>query len=123
MAMPSPLSVDLRERVVSERGLHEFDAWASTFGDITTELELQPSGSYKPVSRFAGFVNVPELIAMFRSFADVVIPGGLREYVKVPAIATGRRLIIASKPTQAFKNYQLQLAARIKAIEERDRPP
>jgi hypothetical protein len=60
---------------LSQRGLHEFDAWASTFGDTTTELELQPSGKYKPVTRFAQFVNVPELIAMFRSFADVVHAG------------------------------------------------
>jgi N12 class adenine-specific DNA methylase len=65
-----------------ERGLHEFDAWASTFGDVTTELELQPSGKYKPVTRFATFVNVPELIAMFRSFADVVMPEDLRRYVR-----------------------------------------
>lgn len=106
-----------------ERGLHEFDAWASTFGDTTTELELQPSGKYKPVSRFASFVNVPELIAMFRSFADVVLPEDLRQYVKVPAISTGKRQILTSKPTQAFKHYQLVLDARIKAIEERDRPP
>ncbi|RFC63834.1 DEAD/DEAH box helicase family protein [Mesorhizobium denitrificans] len=106
-----------------ERGLHEFDAWASTFGDTTTELELQPSGKYKPVSRFASFVNVPELIAMFRSFADVVLPEDLRQYVKVPAISTGKRQILTSKPTQAFKRYQLLLDARIKAIEERDRPP
>ncbi|MDQ0563023.1 N12 class adenine-specific DNA methylase/adenine-specific DNA methylase [Rhizobium mesoamericanum] len=106
-----------------ERGLHEFDAWASTFGDTTTELELQPSGKYKPVSRFASFVNVPELIAMFRSFADVVMPGDLRQYVKVPAISTGKRQIVTSAPTQAFKNYQTILDARIKAIEARDRPP
>ena len=106
-----------------ERGLHEFDAWASTFGDTTTELELQPSGKYKPVSRFASFVNVPELIAMFRSFADVVMPEDLRRYVKVPAISTGKRQIITSKPTAAFKHYQRVLDARIKAIEERDRPP
>ena len=32
-----------------ERGVHEFDAWASAFGDTRTELELQPSGAYKPV--------------------------------------------------------------------------
>jgi N12 class adenine-specific DNA methylase len=43
------------------RGVHEFDAWASAFGDTRTELELQPSGSYKPVERFSEFVNVPEL--------------------------------------------------------------
>ncbi|CAA0090167.1 Uncharacterised protein [Starkeya nomas] len=107
---------------LAERGLHEFDAWASTFGDTTTELELQPSGKYKPVSRFASFVNVPELIAMFRSFADVVMPEDLRRYVKVPGISTGRRRIVTAKPTAAFRRYQLQLDARIKAIEQRDRP-
>lgn len=103
-------------------GLHEFDAWASTFGDVTTELELQPSGKYKPVTRFATFVNVPELIAMFRSFADVVMPEDLRAYVKVPALSTGARQIITAKPSAAFKRYQMVLGARIKAIEERDRP-
>ncbi|RWE27578.1 N-6 DNA methylase [Mesorhizobium sp.] len=108
---------------LAERGLHEFDAWASTFGDVTTELELQPSGKYKPVTRFASFVNVPELIAMFRSFADVVMPQDLRDYVKVPAVSTGRRQILTAKPTPAFKRYQLVLAERIKAIEMRDRPP
>ncbi|ULJ82749.1 DEAD/DEAH box helicase family protein (plasmid) [Rhizobium sp. C104] len=106
-----------------ERGLHKFDAWASTFGDTTTELELQPSGKYKPVSRFASFVNVPELIAMFRSFGDVVMPEDLRRYVKVPEISTGKRQIVTSRPTAAFKRYQTVLDARIKAIEERDRPP
>lgn len=106
-----------------ERGLHEFDAWASTFGDVTTELELQPSGKYKPVTRFATFVNVPELIAMFRSFADVVMPEDLRQYVKVPAISTGKRQILTAKPTAAFKRYQTLLGERIKAIEERDRAP
>ncbi|MBY3060317.1 DEAD/DEAH box helicase family protein [Rhizobium leguminosarum] len=106
-----------------ERGLHEFDAWASTFGDVSTELELQPSGKYKPVTRFATFVNVPELIAMFRSFADVVMPEDLRQYVKVPAISTGKRQILTAKPSAAFKRYQTLLAERIKAIEERDRAP
>lgn len=108
---------------LAERGLHEFDAWASTFGDVTTELELQPSGKYKPVTRFASFVNVPELIAMFRTFADVVMPQDLCDHVKLPAISTGRRQILTAKPTSAFKRYQLVLAERIKAIEMRDGPP
>ncbi|EXL02107.1 MAG: DEAD/DEAH box helicase family protein [Pseudaminobacter sp.] len=106
-----------------QRGLHEFDAWASTFGDVTTELELQPNGKYKPVTRFATFVNVPELIAMFRSFADVVMSEDLRAYVKVPALATGTRQIRTSKPSAAFKRYQVLLDARIKAIEAREGPP
>ncbi|TGQ04921.1 MULTISPECIES: N-6 DNA methylase [unclassified Mesorhizobium] len=108
---------------LADRGLHEFDAWASTFGDVTTELELQPNGKYKPVTRFATFVNVPELIAMFRSFADVVMPEDLRDYVRVPALSTGARQIRTSRPSAAFKRYQVLLDARIKAIEQRDRPP
>ncbi len=107
---------------LSERGLHEFDAWASTFGDTSTELELQPSGKYKPVTRFSQFVNVPELIAMFRSFADVVLPADLRTYVKVPDVSGAKRQIVTAEPTAAFKAYQKQLDARIKAIEMRDGP-
>ncbi|NRP90512.1 Modification methylase TaqI [Ensifer adhaerens] len=112
----------LGHAALAERGLHEFDAWASCFGDTTTELEIQPSGKYKPVSRFASFVNVPELIAMFRSFADVVMPEDLRQYVKVPNISTGRRQILTAKPTALFKTYQQMLDGRIKAIEKREGP-
>jgi N12 class adenine-specific DNA methylase/adenine-specific DNA methylase len=105
-----------------ERGLHEFDAWASCFGDTVTELEIQPSGKYKPVSRFASFVNVPELIAMFRSFADVVMPSDLREDVRVPDVSTGRRQILTAPPTPMFKTYQQLLETRVKAIEQREGP-
>jgi N12 class adenine-specific DNA methylase/adenine-specific DNA methylase len=112
----------LGHEALAERGLHEFDAWASCFGDTTTELEIQPSGKYKPVSRFASFVNVPELIAMFRAFADVVMPEDLRQYVRVPEISTGRRQILTAKPTPAFKAYQKILEVRIKAIEMRQGP-
>ncbi|SDN38251.1 helicase-related protein [Ensifer sp. YR511] len=107
---------------LSERGLHEFDAWASTFGDTSTELELQPSGKYKPVTRFSQFVNVPELIAMFRTFADVVLPADLRQYVKVPSVSGGRRQIVTAEATPAFKVYQKTLDARVKAIELRNGP-
>lgn len=112
----------LGHAALAERGLHEFDAWASCFGDTTTELEIQPSGKYKPVSRFASFVNVPELIAMFRSFADVVMPDDLRQYVRVPNLSTGRRQILTAKPTALFKTYQQTLDTRIKAIERREGP-
>ena len=100
-----------------ERGLHEFDAWASTFGDTSTELELQPSGKYRPVTRFAQFVNVPELIAMFRSFADVVLPEDLRDFVKVPSVAGGKRQIITAEPTRGLQG----LSAPARRAHHRDR--
>ena len=106
-----------------ERGLQEFDAWASAFGDSRTELELQPSGLYKPVTRFAEFINVADLMAMFRSFADVVLKDDLRSYLTLPAIETGRRQIITAEPSPAFRWYQKVLARRIKKIEARKGKP
>ena len=77
------------EGLLRERGVHEFDAWASAFGDTRTELELQPSGSYKPVERFSKFVNVPELIDMFRTVSDVVLKDDLRGYPATGGAAVG----------------------------------
>jgi len=108
---------------LQERGIHQFDAWASLFGDTRTELELQPSGRYKPVTRFAEFVNVPELIAMFRTIADVALKDDLRAYLKLPAVQSGKRQIVTAPASAEFRGYQRVLDARIKAIEEREGPP
>ena len=109
--------------ILERAGVKHFDAWAGNFGDSRTELELQPSGSYKPVTRFSEFVNVPELVNIFRSFADVVLQNDLRENLKLPRIATGKRQMITAKPTAAFKAYQRHLDSRIKAIESRSGRP
>jgi len=108
---------------LQERGIHQFDAWASLFGDTRTELELQPSGRYKPVTRFAEFVNVPELVAMFRTIADVALKDDLRAYLKLPAVQSGKRQIVTAPASAEFRGYQRVLDARIKAIEERKGPP
>jgi N12 class adenine-specific DNA methylase/adenine-specific DNA methylase len=113
----------MQPAALKERGVHAFDAWASSFGDTVTELELQPSGLYKPVTRFAEFVNVPELIAMFRSFADVVQKQDLRHLLKLPRLKTGQRQLLTAAPSPAFKLYQQHLAERIKAIEARSGRP
>ena len=109
--------------MLAERGIQEFDAWAAAFGETTTDLELQPSGLYKPVTRFAEFVNIPELIAMFRDFADVVLQSELRQSLKLPKIAGGQRQIVAVPASPAFKAYQRVLAQRIREIEQRQRKP
>ncbi|AOX21533.1 lactate dehydrogenase [Kozakia baliensis] len=133
MASGSPITNTLGEmmavqrfmqlEVLTERGLHEFDAWAANFGETRTELELQPSGLYKPVTRFAEFVNVADLMSMYRSFADVVMPDDLRRYVKLPAVRGGKREIVVAPGNDNFKAYQKVLAARIKAIEARKGKP
>ena len=109
--------------VLEARGIHQFDAWASLFGDTRTELELQPSGRYKPVTRFAEFVNVPELIAMFRQVADVVLKDDLRGYLRLPQLRTGKRQVVTAPASPAFKAYQRVLDRRIALIEARKGPP
>ena len=54
------------------RGLQHFDAWASTFGETVTAIELAPEGTgYRTKTRFAKFYNLPELMAMFKEVADI----------------------------------------------------
>ena len=113
----------MQPEMLVERGLQEFDSWANTFGDTRTELELQPSGNYKPVTRFAEFVNVADLIAMFRTTADVVLKHDLRQFMTLPTVRGGKRQIVTAKASPTFKAYQKVLAARIKAIEERTGKP
>jgi len=109
--------------LLEERSVHQFDAWALAFGETATNLELQPNGKYKPVTRFSQFVNVPELISMFRSIADIVMAGDLAQYVKLPAIKGGKRQLVRAPASDAFKAYQKVLDARIKAIEDREGAP
>ena len=102
-----------------ERGVHEFDAWAAAFGDTSTELELQPSGAYKPVTRFAAFINVADLMMMFRAIADVVQKGDLRGMLTLPRLRGGERQLVTAEASPAFRAYQRHLADRIAAIEAR----
>lgn len=57
---------------LKDQGIAHFDAWAKTLGEVVTDWELSPSGQYKMNSRFAKFVNMPELMQRYQSFADVV---------------------------------------------------
>jgi N12 class adenine-specific DNA methylase len=109
--------------LLTRMGIQTFDAWASNFGDSKTELELQPSGTYKPVTRFAEFVNVPELIDIFRSFADIVQKSDLRQHLRLPKIVTGKRQMVTAEPSREFQAYQRVLDRRIKAIENRTGRP
>jgi N12 class adenine-specific DNA methylase len=82
---------------LKDQGIAHFDAWAKTFGEVVTDWELSPSGQYKMNSRFAKFVNMPELMQRYGSFADVInrddINRQLAEQGKklpVPKVAGGK---------------------------------
>jgi N12 class adenine-specific DNA methylase/predicted RNA methylase len=96
---------------LKSRGIHHFDAWASTFGQVVTGWELDATGvNYRLNSRFSKFQNVPELQALYRSFADVVTREDLERQAAergtrfpVPKIKGGKPQIIVvdRSPLQA----------------------
>lgn len=62
----------LQYGALQERGLTQFDAWASTFGETVTASELAPEGTgYRQKTRFAKFFNLPELMNLFKQAADI----------------------------------------------------
>ena len=62
----------LQYGALRERGLTQFDAWASTFGETVTASELAPEGTgYRQKTRFAKFFNLPELMNLFKQAADI----------------------------------------------------
>lgn len=81
------------------QGLSHFDAWARMFGEVVTDWELSPSGKYKMTARFAKFVNMPELMQRYTSFADVIN----RDDINRQLAAQGKKLPVpkmkGGKPT------------------------
>jgi N12 class adenine-specific DNA methylase len=94
----------LQPRRLEELGLEQFDAWAATFGEAVTALEIAPDGSgYRMHTRFARFVNVPELMTIFGEVGDVQTREMLR--LPVPALKGDRPGTVTSRPSAELKAY------------------
>lgn len=83
--------------VLAKQGLSHFDAWARMYGEVVTDWELSPSGQYKLNSRFAKFVNMPELMQRYRTFADVITNADIKamlaaqgKTLPIPKVAGGK---------------------------------
>jgi hypothetical protein len=101
--------------LLSERGVEHFDAWAANFAEAVTALELAPDGSgYRMHTRFAKFINLPELLSMFRCVADVQTADMLN--LPRPSVATGRPQIVAAPAGEALKDYIKTLTARAEKL-------
>ena len=93
------------------RGIEHFDAWAATFGEVVDTMEISPDGAtLKPRSRFAKFVNLPELVQMFRAFADVQTADMLD--LPRPALEGGKPQTVACPMSEDQKDLQAGLIER-----------
>jgi N12 class adenine-specific DNA methylase len=97
------------------RGIEHFDAWAATFGEVVDTMEISPDGkSLKPRSRFARFVNLPELQQMFRAYADVQTAEMLN--LPTPRLEGGKASIVACPMSEEQAALQQELVARYERI-------
>jgi len=106
----------LRPDVLDAAGLTDFDVWAATFGEVTTDLELSPDGSrYRMQSRFAKFRNVPELLRMWHLSADIKTAEDLD--LPTPDIAGGKPETVVVPASAELTEFMRSLAARADQVQ------
>jgi N12 class adenine-specific DNA methylase len=105
----------LAPETLKAAGVEQFDAWAANFGEPVTSLELAPDGSgYRMHTRFAKFVNLPELLSMFRSFADVQTADML--HLPRPSTQGGKPQVTAAPGSTELKAYVETLVNRAQKL-------
>src|SRR6266571_2575041 len=105
----------LAPELLEAAGVAHFDAWAANFGEAVTALELAPDGSgYRMHTRFAKFVNLPELLSLFRTFADIQTADMLK--LPRPEIEEGKPKVVVSPPSPQLKEYVSGLVDRAQRI-------
>jgi N12 class adenine-specific DNA methylase/O-acetyl-ADP-ribose deacetylase (regulator of RNase III) len=112
----------LQMGALRKQSLHHFDSWAATFGEPVTAMELAPDGGgYRLNTRFARFINVPELMQMFCQAADIQTADMLK--LPVPQIQTGKPVVIRAPSTPELKKVVNDLVQRAEAIRSGRVPP
>lgn len=100
----------LQKQTLARLGIDYFDAWAADFGETVTALELAPSGKgYRARTRFAKFTNLPELLTLYHSFADV------KTDVKLD-VPEAERKVVTLKPSDTVIDLTEEIAARADKI-------
>ncbi len=104
---------------LEKRNLQQFDAWASTFGETVTAIELAPEGTgYRAKTRFAKFYNLPELMAMFKEVADI----RTADMLNLPVPEAHYETIVA-KPTEIQKQMVQELSNRAEMVRNKQVDP
>ena len=109
----------LQYGTLQKLGLGHFDAWAASFGETQTAIELAPEGTgYRAKTRFAKFFNLPELIALFKESADIQTP----DMLKLPVPEAEYENVVL-KPSKFQKDMVASLAERAEAVRDRQVQP
>ena len=105
----------LQKDTLEQMGIFHFDAWAANFGEQTTALELDVTGSgFRSKTRFNKFTNLPELMNIFREAADIQTRDMLD--LDTPELRDGKYTIVESEPDWYVKQVMGTFVQRAEAI-------
>ncbi|MEO7676526.1 MAG: DEAD/DEAH box helicase family protein, partial [Verrucomicrobiota bacterium] len=105
----------LQMAALKSLNIAHFDAWAATFGEPVTAMELAPDGSgYRLHTRFARFINVPELMQQFRQVADIQTQSMLK--LPIPDLQNGKPTVVSAPCSPELKEIVESLVERAEAL-------
>lgn len=103
---------------LEQRGIASFDGWANTFGETSTKMEYSVSGTYQPVTRFAKYSNLPELLQISRQVMDVRRAADMPESIQRP---NKIEEVISVPMSDEQRGYLRSIQARAKWVKENPR--
>lgn len=106
----------LQSDLLRDKQIYHFDAWAANFGEVVTSFEMSPEGKgYRQKTRFSKFTNLPELVTMFRMFADIQTADML-DYLDIPKLENGKYDVIEAEANDDIKACVEKFVERADAI-------
>ena len=104
---------------MKEYGIYYFDDFVRNFGNIQQMPEFGTSGKFKEVNRFAGYVNLPELVRIWSGVADTVLTKDQTELVKkIPEMEGGKAQDIYLPQTRALRSVMKYVRDELKRFDE-----
>lgn len=104
---------------MKEYGIYYFDDFVRNFGNIQQMPEFGTSGKFKEVNRFAGYVNLPELVRIWSGVADTVLTKDQTELVKkIPEMEGGKAQDIYLPQTRALRSVMTYVRDELKRFDE-----
>lgn len=104
---------------MKEYGIYYFDDFVRNFGNIQQMPEFNTSGKFKEVNRFAGYVNLPELVRIWSGVADTVLTKDQTELVKkIPEMEGGKAQDIYLPQTRALRSVMKYVRAELDRFDQ-----
>ena len=115
----------LQNKELHRRGYNHFDNWAKTYGRRTTGMEKTAAGTYKRVTRFANFNNLPELSALLQNVADIRVASEVPQMLDtqprlVDRKGNAKRIIVQAPSYPSLRQYMDHLEERADKMGEVD---